>query len=137
MTLSTSVQVNDQQVFIIFSGGITQPERRNGIFQTNDPDLIKAIESDSSFGVLFEKIFPLQDDVIKVVKPNETNPINPEIPEDLSGYQLVNGITSGQKARAWMLANKEEISSSDLRTNKDIRSKAEDLKIRFIDWIEE
>lgn len=56
---------------------------------------------------------------------------------DDDGYKLAKGITSGQKAKAYLLKEfTDHVKSSELRTNDAIREVAEKMKVRFPDWIE-
>lgn len=76
--------------------------------------------------------------VIPQTLPVETATAAPETPAP-AATQLtpVPGITSGQKARAYILSKYEEVKSTDLRTNAAIKAIAEEKGITFPDWIEQ
>lgn len=137
MSLYTTVTVKGEQVDIFFTGGFIRPYIRRGFFSTSDPDIIKALEEDNSYNILWRKIHPINDEISDSdpVDTSETTDPNKVTDEDLTGYEINHGINTGQKARAFLLSKLEgKITSSDLRTNADIRKVAEEYKIRFTNW---
>ncbi len=51
--LVMNVTCGDESKTVTFSGGRLFPERRNGTYRTDDPQMQRALESDSAFGVDF------------------------------------------------------------------------------------
>lgn len=165
MRLITTILVNGSPVSLNFDGGTYRPYKRNGSFSTADPDVIKAIESSGGYNLDFVRVSPKispvtdieqksdkpQEDppvidtpeeetsaVIPQTPPVETTPAAPETPVPAAPQLTpVPGITSGQKARAYILSKYEEVKSTDLRTNAAIKAIAEEKGITFPDWIEQ
>lgn len=157
MQLLTSVQVDGKPVHIQFTGSFRRPFIRRGTFQTSDPKLIDAIEKSGGYGVDYKRISPT-DEQLKAMKRAEENAVIDEEGIELTvvddkgkvdeylkehqtsdddGYKLAKGITSGQKAKAYLLKEfTDQVKSSELRTNDAIREVAEKMKVRFPDWIE-
>lgn len=127
--LLTSVTMPDgTEASIVFDGGFTQPYRHSGTFSTDNPDLIAAIEKDPRFGSEWKRTAPtykndrIAEEVKEVVAP-EPEKTPAETPD--GNTKAVLGITSGQKARAYLLGAYDDIKSSDLRTNDAIKLVAE------------
>lgn len=136
MTLYTTVTIKGASVDIMFDGGFVRPYTRRGRFSTSDPDIIKALEEDNSYNILWRKIQPEQIEGSDT-PANETRkePSKPTTSEDLTDYTLVPEISSGQKAKAYLLSALEgKITNADLKNNAEIRRVAEENKIRFTDW---
>ncbi|MFI3315095.1 MAG: hypothetical protein R3Y04_05475 [Rikenellaceae bacterium] len=75
--LSTTVNVDGKQRLIEFKNGILKPNRRNGIFRTDDQQLQQAIEQDGSYGKSFVEYIdpntPQTEESVKIVsKPKRT-----------------------------------------------------------------
>lgn len=138
MCMYTTVTVGREQVNIHFKNGFNRPYVRRGTYSTDNPDIIRALESDASYNVEWKKIAPLSAEkgLVNVDGDTDTTGGNPdkEVNDDLV---KVPGIDSGQKARAYILSKYDEVKTSDLRTNADIKAVAEQNGISFPDWVEQ
>lgn len=135
--LGTAFMVKGERVGVQFEGGFVTPFRYNGVFSTTNPDLIKVMEADPDFNTIYKRISPLTDEVDNTEdKGNVPEPPKGEgeTPEDLTGYKLVEGVASCQKAKAWLLANVPEIKTAMLPNTEKVLEVAELYKIRFTDW---
>lgn len=145
--LLTSVSMPDgSETSVTFKDGFTHPFRYSGTFSTDDQQLIDAIEKDPRFGAEWKRIAPtykndrLQEDTSTAGEP--TTPPHGEAEattgstEPEADRTPIPEITSGQKARAYLLSTYEDLKSTDLRTNDAIKKVAEDKHIFFPDWVE-
>lgn len=145
--LLTSVSMPDgSETSVTFKDGFTHPFRYSGTFSTDDQQLIDAIEKDPRFGTEWKRIAPtykndrLQEDVS--TPDNTGTPPQGEAEDTATDTEPpafrtpVPEITSGQKARAYLLSTYDDLKSSDLRTNDAIKKVADDKGIFFPDWVE-
>lgn len=133
MCMYTTVTVGREQVNVHFKNGFIHPYVRRGTFSTDDPDIIKAIESDASNNVEWKRIAPLSANKEDVVDNKDDKPLDSN-PKDNVIFEQITGIDSGQKARMYLLARFSDLVSNDLRTNELIKSVATEKGISFVDW---
>jgi len=144
----TYITLNGEQFPILFSGGTRKPYIRFGFFITDNPEIIKAIETDPRFGKEFKRERPEISEVTDLENPQtqhvfkveditEVNAAATESVNPRKNFKVVTGITSGQKAKAYLLKTyRGKVKSLDLRTNAAIVAIADAHKIYFIDWEE-
>ena len=124
------LMIDGKPMIIPFVGGTRGPVRRCGIYSTSDTKIQNALEDSPAFGerwdILGSKKRSLAPLVIREVY-NE--------PEDLSGFTLVPGVTSAQKAKDWFIDNYPDINASDLANKGKILAVAKEYNIKFTDWM--
>lgn len=126
---TTYLAIDGNLLSIEFTGGFIVPFKYNGTFSTTDNKIAKALEESPNYNSEYIKITSLEVTQENSVTVTPINPIDP-------GKELepVLGITSGQKARAYLLSRFDELKSSDLRTNDIIIEVALTKGITFPDW---
>lgn len=132
VVFDTYIVVKGSKFLVQFRGGMLEP-RTNGIFVTNNKDIIAAMEKDSGFNKTFklkssETI--LTDDPVKHGASGSL---------DRSDWQKVEGTTSVQKAKDWLLEASEEgrirkgITTSLIPNKTTVLALADEFKIVFVD----
>lgn len=126
--LDTYVKVKGQRVLIEFRGGTYDP-RKNGLYRTNDPTIIAALDADiervgrnCTFKCIHEEVL-LEDDPITEALEEK------EIPD-------VKTVTA---AKAWLIEASAQglitkgITSSMIKNRTEVLAIAEANKVKFID----
>lgn len=129
-TLSTYVMVNGQKVLIQFQGGTLRP-RRNGIYTTEDPAIIAALDARAgkSFRCIHTEGTPTQEsksnsskDVKKEDDKSRNTPdVLKEVPE----------VTNIIEARNYLVANIEGMTSAKLPNMQSVINTASKNGISF------
>lgn len=149
---STHIMVNGQSMLITFEGGFDKPYKHNGTYVTDDPEIIKAIESDSEFNreiIRIDKKVDVEPVAPKpVIEPVKVEPVieDPVIPvgdipeaqnadKDEPQVTSVPDITNFQQARAYMRATYPDIPVSQLSSKEEVITVAANRGIVFPDWI--
>lgn len=117
-TMDMYVDVNGKRVLITFRGGSLQP-KINGTFQTSDPDLQKVLEKDTARDILFQEIGSFDDEATDTTKTSEET--------------IVEGITTVQAAREWLLSNVPGVTQATLPNKTALLAFASQNKIVFKD----
>lgn len=125
--MTTYLTVGKELVTVIFSGGFVVPFKYNGTYSTSDPQLIEALEASPNFNSMWVKVSPSADQP----EEEEIEEVKPIAPSKL---EAIPGISSGQKARAYILAKYEDITNAQLRTNEEITRIATEKGIKFPEW---
>jgi len=140
MSMFTTMTIKGKEVSIVFNGGFRRPYRYNGYYITDNPDIIKAIKQSNGYGSQYVQVFPVEGED-EVAAPAETPAETPAVTDpganELDMIGIGDGINTGQKARAWILKNFQDVNTGNLRTNAEIRKVAEEKGIKFTEWIEE
>jgi hypothetical protein len=140
LELHTCFIVEGRRIDVAFLGGTRVPAFRGGSYGTYNTKLQFAMERHSGFGTKYTLVYDQAEaekvePVIEVTKDEITPEVNPVLTTATSG-SMVNGITSGQKAKAWLLENIENITSSMLKNNVEVRKVAFKHNVVFPDWPE-
>jgi len=130
--LDTYVLVDGVKRLIQFRGGSLQP-RINGIYVTEDPKVVEAMDSDRGNGTSFVCIRSEGEsepaEKKKTVKPAEKKK---EPGEDL---EEVPGITNLQDARNYMLSRYEDLRPSQLNNTIMVKAQAVKKGIKFTELV--
>lgn len=145
--LDTYIVVNGNKVRIEFRGGSLQPPI-NGIFVATDPDVIRAIDKDSGLGRSFICISsegepdpePKDEDFDEdepeeepVKKPAKKTTPKPPVLETPPEAKLVEGVTTIQDAREYLLKNIEGLKPQNIPNPKSVENLAAKNGIVFPD----
>lgn len=141
LNLTTTVQGKDKRLTVSFVGGFMYPFRRNGRFSTDNEEIQKAIESDSSYGKDFiqidasgnpvtnkeAKLSPPADDPIAPV--NNPPAANPES----DGIKVIGEdvVKNTQDAKKYILDNYKDITPEQVANKNLVMDVAKEKKIRF------
>jgi hypothetical protein len=130
-SLDTYVSVNGKKVLIQFRGGSLKP-KINGKFTSTDPDVIAAMDKGMlAPGAAYRCIDTFTDDKpVSAPKNEEPQSTSEEGPE---GFQKVEGITTIQMARDYLLKNIDGLVAAKLPNGNAIREQARIHKIEFTD----
>ncbi len=134
--LHTSVNLNGKQFHLAFTGGFTNPFRRNGIFTTSDKGLQEAIESDRSYGILFirvnEEFKPIKPEPPEVNEKTEGKISPVEVNENKGEIKVIgDDVKNIQDAKKWLLDNIPGLLPEQV-ANKALALKvADSQKIKF------
>jgi hypothetical protein len=128
--LDTYVLVDGVKRLIQFRGGSLQP-RINGIYVTEDPKVIEAMDSDRGNGTSFVCIRSEgePDEKKKTVKPVEKKK------EPVEDIEEVPGITNLQDARNYMLSRFQDLRPSQLNNTIMVRAQAVKKGIKFTELV--
>jgi len=120
-TLDTYIMVDGIKTLIEFRGGSLQPPI-NGIFVTDNPNVIKAMDKDSGYGTSFICISSEGDpELLKV--PKRTTPVKetPKVPEVIE-KKTIPGITNLQEAKEYLLKNIEGLKLANMPNTKSVKN---------------
>ena len=121
-TLDTYIMVDGQKTLIEFRGGTLQPPI-NGIFVTDNPNVIKAMDKDSGYGTSFTCISSEGDP-----KPEKAPPRGPVLKEEVPKTpeviekKTVPGITNIQEAKEYLLKNIEGLKLANMPNTKSVKN---------------
>ena len=130
--LDTYVRANGQKVLIEFRGGTYDP-RKNGLYRTSEPSVIKALDAD------IERIGPnctfkcIHEEVLLEDEAEKSNLKEPLTEKEIPGIKTVTA------ARGWLVDASFEgiitrgITSSMIKNRTDVLRFAEENKITFTD----
>lgn len=125
--LDTYVMVNGVKTLVTFRGGSLQPPI-NGIFVASDPDLIRAMDKDSSNGISFTcvNVSGTPDQPKGKVEPKaEKTVVEKEVKVEVPGEKLqVTGIKTIQEAKEFLLANVGGLKAAQMPNGKAILNQA-------------
>jgi hypothetical protein len=120
-TLDTYVMVDGVKTLIPFRGGSLQPPV-NGIFVTDNPNVIKAMNKDSGYGTSFICISsegdPEPEKAPEKTAPEKEAPKAPEVAEK----KTVPGITNLQEAKEYLLKNIEGLKLANMPNTKSVKN---------------
>lgn len=142
--LDTYVLVDGIKRLIQFRGGSLQP-RINGIYVTEDPKVIKAMDTDSGNGASFICIreeFVKEENTDKTDKaPDKNKKSEKALKEDLIvgpdkelNIEEVPGINNLQDARNYMLSRFDDLKPSQLNNTNMVKSQAAKKGIKFTEF---
>ncbi len=127
------VLIDGRNVISDFTGGVTTPNRSNGLFTTSDEKLQKALEKDIGYGKAYiciskepVKEEPIKEETPEVVKDEgEIDPIQ---------FKAVKDIVNAQQARDYLAKTFEGVTYGMLKNKLKVLAIAEEYKIEFPDW---
>jgi transcriptional regulator of nitric oxide reductase len=139
LELHTCFIVEGRRVDVAFIGGTRSPVRKGGTFGTHNAKLQFVMERHSGFNTKYKLVYDgtvvIPEPEVVVTKEEIDPDTNPVLTVNTTG-SLVTGITSGQKARTWLLENVENVTVSMLKNNVQVRAVAFKNNIVFPDWPE-
>lgn len=129
-SLSTYVSVNGQKVLIQFQGGALRP-RRNGIYTTDDPAIIAALDARAgkSFRCIHVEGKPTQENKPETSKEEKKEANKSESSPE--GLKEVPEVTNVVEARNYLIANVEGITSAKLPNMQSVINAASKNGISF------
>lgn len=135
--LDTYIMANGQKVLVTFRGGSYQP-RRNGIYMTSDPEVIKAMDQSKSNGLSYQCISVTgepEPEVPKAETPNAEvkKESKKEAKEEAKAAALIEvpGVNNLQEAKSWLAKNVEGISLTKLMNGPAVKKAAAQHGIVF------
>ena len=123
--LDTYVMVNGQKTLIQFRGGSLQPPI-NGIYVSDDPVVIEAMDKDRGNGTSF--ICILSEGAVEAPKAEPKKATEEDPQEEL---QKVFGITNLQDAKNYLLKNIEGLTLSKMPNAASVKNVAAKNGIKF------
>lgn len=133
--LTTSFQCNGKQVWVDFEGGTMHGIFTPGTFGTRDAVLQESIEKDNGYGT----DFILNKELTALAAGKEDKPAKNEAAKDPNeGCITVDGVSSAQEAKAWLLATYTDKITPDDVANiakmKEIMETVDEKPIRFTNY---
>jgi len=133
--LDTYIMVDGVKTLIQFRGGSLQPPI-NGIFVTQDPKVIKAMDSDRGLGTSFVCISSEgvpEPEEGKGRAPKNNAPFGSNVPPDAPESKEVPGIFTIQDAREYLLKEIDGLKPANLPNPKSVENLAAKHGIVFPD----
>jgi hypothetical protein len=132
------------KTLVQFRGGNLQPPV-NGIFSTDNPLMIKALDKDSSYGRSFTcirtegepeppKPLPKEETPLPIAAVRRTVSKKEPKKEPETGPKQVPGIKTLQEARNYLLVNFPELKPSQLNNTVMVKGQATKREIEFVDF---